>query len=305
MKKEIQTPSFNKLINDFDRYVKVKNYKQGKGKMFQNYVNEFLIWMEQKGITKIKSVTSKQAVDYFEYLMVRPNMRRAGTLAGKTIKLHLYAIGLFQKNLLENKEIENGFYIPSLACSNQTPRNILSVEEIKIVYQSCQNAMQQALLSVAYGCGLRRSEIEALNIKDVLFSSGMLVVRNGKGSKRREVPMSDSVLMYLKKYLYEERSQNSGGKNQSEEAFFINGKGKRLSGEQLSNTLKKMLEQTNNFELIKKEITLHCLRHSIASHLQENNAGFDFIRRFLGHSEINTTYIYAIKNKKRKPITNF
>ncbi len=305
MKKVIQTPSFENLINDFDRYVKVKNYKQGKGKMFQSCVSEFLIWLEEKGINKIKSVTSKQSIDYFEYLTTRPNKRRAGTLAEKTIKLHLYAIGLFQKNLLEKKEIENGFYIPSIGSGNQTPRNILSVEEIKIVYLSCQNALEQAVLSLAYGCGLRRSEIEALNVRDIQFSNGMLLVRNGKGGKRREVPMSDSVLEYLKKYLYKERGQKLDSKNQLEEAFFINSKGKRMTGEHLNDTLKKMIEQTNNYELIKKDLTLHCLRHSIATHLQENNAGFDFIRRFLGHSEINTTYIYAIKNKKRKPVTTF
>jgi site-specific recombinase XerD len=53
------------------------------------------------------------------------------------------------------------------------------------------------------------------------------------------------------------------------------------------------------------DITLHCLRHSIANHLAENNAGIDFIKRFLGHADINTAYIYAIKNKKRKPVVTF
>ena len=117
--------------------------------------------------------------------------------------------------------------------------------------------------------------------------------------------MSDSVMAYLKNYLQNERYQNQEGKNQMGEAFFINTKGKRMTGGHLNDTLKKMMEQTNKFELIQKDITLHCLRHSIAYHLAENNAGIDFIRRFLGHSEINTTYIYAIKNKKRKPVTTF
>ena len=78
-----------------------------------------------------------------------------------------------------------------------------------------------------------------------------------------------------------------------------------MSGESLNDLLKKIIEQSNNYELIKKDITLHCLRHSIANHLAENNAGFEFIKRFLGHAELNTTYIYAIKNKRRKPITTF
>jgi integrase/recombinase XerD len=305
MKKTIQTPAFQNLVNDFDSFIKVRNYKLGKGKMHQRAVTEFLIWMEENGITKIKLVTSKEVVQYFEYLIVRPNQRREGTLAEKTIKLHLFALGLFMENLLENKAIDTGFYIPSYSSGTQITRNILAVDEIKIVYQYCQNELEKALLSIAYGCGLRRSEIEALNTKDIQLTSGMIIVRDGKGSKRREVPMSDSVIGYVKKYLLEERYQKLEGKNQLEDAFFINNKGKRMLGEHLSNTLKKMIEQTNNYELIQRDITLHCLRHSIASHLAENNAGIDFIRRFLGHSEINTTYIYAIKNKKRKPVVTF
>jgi site-specific recombinase XerD len=305
MKKLIQTSAFQTLVDDFDSFIRVRNYKLGKNKMHQVAVTDFLIWMEENGITKIKLVTSKEVIQYFEYLIARPNKRNGKTtLADKTIKLHLFALGLFTQNLLEKKAIENCFYIPSYSGDIAKSRNILTVDEIKIVYGYCQNELERALLSVAYGCGLRRSEISALDVRDVQLTSGMLIVRDGKGSKRREVPMSDSVLEYLKNYLIKERDSKLVD-NSIQEAFFLNNKGKRMTGEHLNDTLKKMLEQTNNFELIQKEITLHCLRHSIAYHLAENNAGFDFIKRFLGHSEINTTYIYAIKNKKRKPVVNF
>lgn len=305
MKKTIQTPAFQNVLSDFDSFVKVRNYKQGKGKIYQSAAAEFLIWLEEFGITKITAVTSKESIQYFEYLTTRPKQRGEGTLSGKTIKFHLFALGLFMLNLLENKKIEKTFYIPSYGSGDQKPRNVLTVDEIKMVYQFSENDLERALLSVAYGCGLRRSEIELLDTKDIQLTSGMLIVRKGKGSKRREVPMSDSVVSYLKKYLIEERYQKLAGKDQLEEALFINSKGKRMSGEHLNDLLKKMTEQTNNYELIQKDITLHCLRHSIAHHLAENNAGIEFIRRFLGHSEINTTYIYAIQNKKRKPVTTF
>lgn len=305
MKKTIQTPAFLNHFNDFDSYVKVKNYKQGKGRMYQTAVFEFLIWLEESGITKIKGVTGKETVNYLEYLIARPNQRRGGTLADKTIKFHLFAIGLFMLNLLESKEIENGFYIPSYNSSTGNPRNVLTVDEIKIVYQHCESHLERALLSIAYGCGLRRAEIEALDVRDIDFHTRMLVVRDGKGEKRREVPMSNMVVDYLKKYLIEEHYPKRMGKIQNNDAFFIYDNGKRMSGEYLGKTLKKMMEQTGKYELIQRDITLHCLRHSIAHHLAEKNAGFDFIRRFLGHCDINTTYIYAIKNKKKKPVVTF
>lgn len=305
MKKTIQNPAFENLYNDFESFVRVRNYKQGRGKMYQGIVLEFLIWLEEKGITKIQDVNSEISIQYFDYLIARPKQRGEGSLSSKSIKFHLFVLGLFILNLLETSQIEKAFYIPSYSEVNENPRNVLSIDEVQLLYNKAQNQLETALLSLAYGCGLRRSEIHSLDVRDVQLSKGMLTVRKGKNGKRRVVPISDSILEYLKKYIIEERYQKLEGKNQLEEAFFINSRGQRMSGEHLNETLKKMIEQTNNYELIKKEITLHCLRHSIAYHLAQNNAGIDFIRRFLGHSEINTTYLYAIKNKKRKPVTNF
>jgi integrase/recombinase XerD len=305
MRKTIQTPEFQKLFQSFDRFVKVRNYKTGKSRMYQNTLMEFLIWLEESGIHKIKQVTTKESIKYFEYLITRPRLRGEGTLSQSSIKFHLFVQGLFVQNLMENKEIETGYYIPAYSGGIKKPRLILSVEEIKVVYQHTENEFERALLSIAYGCGLRRSEINALDLKDVQLATGMVIVRSGKGNKRREVPMSNSVMGYLRKYIREERNQRLIGKSQLEEAFFINSKGGRTTGENLNEILQKMIEQTGRYELIQKEITLHCLRHSIAHHLAENNAGIDFIRSFLGHSEINTTYIYAIQNKKRKPVVTF
>lgn len=305
MKNSIQNKDFQRLLEVFDSFIKVRNYKTGNSRMYQNTLIEFLVWLEESGINNIKELTTKESIKYFEYLIARPKLRGEGTLSQKSIKFHLFVQGLFLINLMENKEIENGYYIPSYEGGSEKSRNTLSVEEIKTVYKHTENELERALLSVAYGCGLRRSEISALDLKDVKLATGMVIVRSGKNSKRREVPMSDTVMGYLKKYIQEERSQRLAGKRQTEEAFFINSKGRRSTGENLNDILKKMIEQTKDFQLIQKDITLHCLRHSIAYHLAENNAGIDFIRRFLGHSDINTTYIYAIKNKKRKIIATF
>lgn len=301
MRKTLTNPSFISLLSSYTSFIKVSNYKTGKSNNYQSAVSDFLIWLEVSGITKIKQVTSKESVAYFEYLITRPKMRGVGTLADNTIKFQLFALGLFQMNLLDNHEIDNTFYIPYYSQFNQKDRNILTVEQVKTVYQHCENHQERALLSVAYGCGLRRSEIEALDIQDIQLFTGMLIVRSGKNSKRREVPMSNPVMEYLRQYLTQERYNFPTGDG----ALFVNAKAERISGDHLNTMLKKMIEQTEQYELIKSDITLHCLRHSIAFHLAENNAGIEFIRRFLGHAQINTTYLYAIKNKKRKPITTF
>ena len=295
MKKTLTNPHYITLLKNYTSFITVKNYKIGKSNNYQSAVSEFLMWLEVVGITKIKDVTSKISITYFEFLITRSKVRGIGTLADKTIKFHLFAIGLFQLNLLENNELKNAFYLPPYNHSNQNLRNVLTIDDVKAIYKHCQNLQEKALMSVAYGCGLRRSEIEALDIKDIQLFNGMLIVRKGKNSKRREVPMSNLVLEHLKMYLVEERFTMPS----SESALFVNSKLGRISGNHLYTILKKMIAQTGQYELIKKGISLHCLRHSIAFHLAENNAGIEFIRRFLGHSEINTTYMYAIKNKKK------
>ena len=298
MKKLIQTPAYQNLFRDYENLILARNYK---GKMYLTAIREFLIWMEEFGITAIKEVTTKEMMAYYEYLIQRPNQRRGGILSSSSVKLHLLSISIFLDSLLKNREIEKAFLIPRHGENDQNPRSFLTVEETKILYGACENEIERVILSIAYGCGLRRAEMFRLNLSDVDRHKGMVIVRKGKNGKRREVPMSDSVLEDVKKYLSDFRYQNPGS-GHIEEAFFINRDGKRMEGDMLNRTLKKIIKQTQNQTIIGKEITLHCLRHSIAHHLSENNAGIDFIREFLGHSFINTAHIYAVKNKTKSEI---
>jgi integrase/recombinase XerD len=295
MENEIQTPQFQNLHSDYNTFIQARAFK---GKMYQSNVKDFLIWMECHGIASITEIRTDDMMKYYGYLCERPNKRREGTLADNTIRANLLAITLFINHLLDKGDLEINFYIPRHGNQGQQPRDYLTVDEVKILYQASANPLERVLLSLAYGCGLRRTEINKLNTTDIQILSGMLVVRSGKGDKRREVPMSNTVLDDVKKYITEYRYQNTSSK-QSTLSFFINKKGNRMSGDMLNETLKKIIKCSGKQTIIDKEISLHSLRHSIAHHLMENNASLDFIRGFLGHTYINTTYIYAVKNKKR------
>lgn len=298
MKKEIQTQAYQNLFRNYENLILARNYK---AKMYPTAIREFLIWMEEFGIAVIREVTTKEMMTYYGYLIQRPNQRKCGVLSSSSVKLHLLSISIFLDSLLKNREIEKGFLIPRHGENDQNPRTFLTVEETKILYGACENEIERAILSIAYGCGLRRAEMFRLNLSDLDRHKGMVIVRKGKNGKRREVPMSDSVLEDVKKYLSDFRYQNLAS-GHIEEAFFVNRKGKRMNGDMLNRTLKKIIKRTQNQTIIGKEITLHCLRHSIAHHLSEKNAGIDFIRDFLGHSFINTAHIYAVKNKTKREI---
>mgnify|MGYP000889791569 CR=1 FL=1 len=294
MKKKIQTPHYQNLYNDYNNFILVKEYK---GRMYQSNVKRFLIWMETHGITSIKEVTTKAMMDYYQYLISEPSPK-GKILADATVKLYLLSISFFVENLLLKGELIKAFLIPKHGNGEQTPRGYLTVEEITMLYKHTKSPLERALLAVGYGCGLRRSEIENLNTSDIQLPNSMLIVRSGKGGKRREVPMSNTVVKDVKQYITEYRYKRLVGMK-PETAFFVSSKGNRTTGGTLNRVLKKIIVRTDNDVLMNKEISLHSLRHSIAHHLIENNASVDFIKDFLGHSKVNTTYIYAIKNKQK------
>ena len=229
---------------------------------------------------------------YYEYIRQRPNQRKEGGLSDSMIRHHLYSLRLFFDYLIEIGELETSpAKLPKFQLSKYKERNICTVDEIKLLYSVCESKRDRALLSVAYGCGLRRTEIQNLNTNDILLHKGLLLVRSGKNNKSRNVPLSDNVILDLKDFLVYERSNWFTQSNpESANAFFINNHGNRMNGTMMNDRLKELIKRTNNYTLEQKEITLHCLRHSIATHLIDKGANIEFVQSLLGHAEIDTAH---------------
>lgn len=301
-KVELQSPQFRIIYHEFDRKIIAEDFvTKGKG-VYQTCVKEFLWWLEMQGITKITRVESSTMIDFYEYIISRPKRRTEGVLSDSSINQHMFSLSLLFNYLLDTKQVTSTVIIPKNSIRVQKERNIASLDEIDLLYKYCTSKLEKAILGIAYGCGLRRSELQDLNTNDINYQNGILTVREGKYKKRRDVPMSDAVIRDLKDYLISERANYLKDNNRLELSFFINNKGKRMHGDKANDLVKEIIQRTKNEELIKKEITLHCLRHSIAGHLLDNGADIEFIRDFLGHSEIDTSSIYARKNKQMQKL---
>ena len=144
--------------------------------------------------------------------------------------------------------------------------------------------------SLFYGCGLRRSEGVALNLQDVHFKSNVLYVRQGKNNTRRVVPLSPLVKTTLMDYVLNERETKV-----KECSFMLNKHSKRIKGGVYGSILKEVLKRAG----VTKQITLHCLRHSIATHLLESGLSVEYVRDFLGHKHLESTQIYTRVNQKQ------
>lgn len=299
VQKVIQTPLFKNYYNGFDMFIVAQNYSTGKGKSYQYNIKDFLIWLERKGVTNLK-VLQSNVVAYSDYLIQRPKHRFTGTLSSSTINQNLFSLSLFFDYLLAIQEIQSSVYIPRYNRTDGKERNIATIEEIHLMYDHCKNRLERCIIDLAFGCGLRRGEMQDLDTSDLNLSSGILVVKEGKGRKRREVPMSDVIVKSLREYLINERPIYLREYNKQELAFFINNWGTRMQGADINDKLKEIILRTQNQELLNKEITLHCLRHSIAAALLDKGASIEFVRDFLGHASIDTSHIYARKRKNKQ-----
>ena len=152
----------------------------------------------------------------------------------------------------------------------ETPKSILSLKEIKALYNACGTDMlgirDRAILSIYYGCGLRRSEGLSLQVSDILLKEKRVYVRKGKNYRERYVPMTERVKEDLENYMYVAREKILSFKNTRQTALFLSMQVKPLCG----NALIKRVHQLAGAAGIEKETGLHTLRHSIATHLLQS-----------------------------------
>ena len=156
-------------------------------------------------------------------------------------------------------------------------------------YRNC------ALLELLYSTGARVSELIDLSVSDVaktMTSDGEVpVVRvRGKGSKERLVPLGSFALKAIEDYLTRTRPTYASKNSQSENALFLNQRGKRLSRQSAWQIVLDAAEKSN----LTGKVSPHVLRHSFATHLLDGGADIRVVQELLGHASVTTTQIYTL-----------
>lgn len=265
-----------------------------------NYLREFLHWLECKGNRDITSVTAPALSRYYEYISTRPGKNKGGALSLKTTYSHMQVLRDFFEMLLQQQQIKIN---PAATLQFSYPpqeagRYALTLQEIQQLYQVCQTAQERAILSLAYGCGLRVGELVSCNAEEIRLREKILIIPGGKGNKRRVIPLSNGVVKDLSNYYYNEREALTNGRDHklntdNAAAFMLHSRGGRMQKGTYNKILKLLIDRTGNEALKEKNITVHNLRHSIATHLLEQGISLEQVRVFLGHSQLETTQIYT------------
>jgi len=295
--------NYQALAESFYRYVLRLGYNAKGCKARKNYLCEFLNWLEQKGLLNITQITALEITSYYSYISERPSKKDGGILSQKTTHSHMRIIrDLFIMLQNEGKVKVNPcstlkFPYPKA----REERTVLDQEEIRQLYKATETAQERAILSLSYGCGLRVGELVNCNIEDIRLREKIIIIPKGKGNKRRVVPISSGVVKDLADYYYNEREVLTKGRDYkpNESAFMLHSRGGRMRKGTYNKHLKILVERTQNEAVKEKQITIHNLRHSIATHLLEQGIPVEQVRMFLGHSQLETTQIYTHISRKQ------
>lgn len=302
----LKNQGYQYLETAFKEWLDILGYSNGSVYTMPSIIREFLHYLENNAVTHISQLQQRNIKAYHDYISTRSNQRRGGGLSNNYINKHTQAIEKFLE-YLHHKGLQNvpasGIHLSKL---HKKETVILTQQEIKELFELTGKEVQspsfggvgealqsrdKAMLVIFYSCGLRRNEGASVSIDDINFDARILHVRKGKNYKERFVPLNKTNANYLQEWVYDYRSQVI--KTKKEHHLFIGVHGEPMSGGTLYTRLKLLQLQSENTELQQKNIGLHTLRHSIATHLLQAGMSLEKIARFLGHSSLESTQIYT------------
>ncbi|HSH50305.1 MAG TPA: tyrosine-type recombinase/integrase [Bacteroidales bacterium] len=255
-------------LSAFYIYMKNLRYKQSTIKTYIYHIEKFLVFFADKSIALIDN-GDIQNYNY-EIMILKNKSFNAQNQFLSALKLFLRTIA---QTVIDFDAIER-------AKKSKKLPEVFSKKEVEKIIGSLSNQKHRTLLLLTYGCGLRRDEVCHLGIFDVDSQRKILHIRKGKGAKHRIVPLSDKLIESLRAYFKAYRPKRY---------LFETQPGKSYPGETAYKVFKRALKKSG----IKKEVGIHALRHSYATHLLESGTDLRYIQELLGHKSSKTTEIYT------------
>lgn len=245
----------------------------------------FAAFLGQQGIAGVEDASRESITDYEASLLEEG-------FAPTTVKRRLAAIkGMYRYLVREECCVRNPASALPLPKTPERLPDVLSISQIDLLLAQPLPATpsgerDRTILEVLYGCGLRASELCALDMGDLALEEGFLRVR-GKGEKERISPIAGTAAAALDAYVNEARGALlKPGKPAS--AVFLNARGGRLSRQSVHAIVARA-----GLAIGVENLHPHTLRHSFATHLLEGGADLRAIQEILGHADISTTQIYT------------
>lgn len=270
-------------VYDFRKELQGLGYSKNAVNSYPKYAQGLLNYSKESP----QKITGKHIKCYYEYLKTKPKQRGKGILSESHIYSQMLSIKLYFDYLERTGTVKQNPYNLKIKQPIKNERIVFTQQQIQILYKSCEKLQETIIVHLCYGCGLRRNEAELLKTKDINFEQKLLFIRKGKGKKRRVIPLTETILKDLKKYFHQTEIYRA----EKQDSFLINENGNAITGNTIYETFKKLMKRTKGIN--EDNYCLHSLRHSIATHLLENEMSIEMVRDFLGHSQLITTQVYT------------
>lgn len=281
IKQPVQAGLVQEVNNGVLPYLKQELLLRGYSpSTIRTYMNEMRVFLIAIGNHPATEYTPQQLRDYLQYCYETLNLSE-NTLHSRINALKFY----FEQVLKREKFFWN---IPRPQKPLQLPK-LLNETELTRLFNSLSNKKHKAMLFTAYSSGLRVSEVARLMLADIDAERMQIHVRHAKGKKDRYVNLSPVLLDILRQYIKQEKPP-------PKEYLFESGQtGKAYP----TRTIQQIFSNAKNKAGILKEVGIHSLRHSFATHLLDKGTDIRYIKDLLGHFDIRTTERYLHVSKKQ------
>lgn len=235
------------------------------------YESAFLEFVNYYNKEELDQISERQIIAYLRYLVMERQVSES------TQNQAINAIKFYYERVLGGRR--KVYHIDRPRREKTLPA-VLSTTEVASILKHTTNLKHKLLLMIAYGGGLRVSEVINLKQVHVEVEKSRLFIHLGKGSKDRYTLLSQSSIRLLPGYLAQYKPAVY---------VFENPKG----GQYTASSAQKVFNQAAERAEIKKEVSFKALRHSFATHLLENGTDLRYIQHLLGHKSSKTTEIYT------------
>ena len=265
----VNQPALEKLVEE----LQLRAYSTNTIKTYRNEFAQLLSLLKDN---PVNNLDTEKLRSYFLYCLQTLKMTEA------QVSSRFNAIKFYFEKVLKHERIF--IEIPRPKKPSQLPK-VINALDIKKMFIVTENLKHNIILKLCYGMGLRVSEIINLKITDIDSKNMQVHIQRAKGKKDRYVNLPESVLEQLRQYYKEYKPK---------EYLFEGQHGGQYSIRSAQLVFKDALHKAR----INKNVGIHSLRHSFATHLLEAGTDISAIQKLLGHNDIKTTLTYAQVSKK-------
>ena len=292
------------LLQDYRDYLYDQDKSEQTVKAYMADLRSFSSWFQHNTREPLdaESITPMEIINYRNSMLDWG--RKPSTINRSLISISSFCQWAQQNDLILNNPAEG---IRSVAEEPLAPRALERKEQLGLLraVRKSGNLRDLTIITMLLHTGMRVGELCNLRVSDIRIStnSNMIAVREGKGTKRRNIPLNSTAISVLKDYLKSFSSNNRvtliTGKNPEKERFLFYGQ-KRMP---LTDRGVRYIIKKYAYEAKIEHLSPHVFRHTCAKNLIDAGQSIDRVSKILGHSNINTTAIYTMPTERDLHIT--